>query len=122
VLGSAIYYLLTPSTLGALHRLKSDEIYHFYIGDPVRLTTIEPSGVLTKVILGSNLLAGERVQHLVPAGTWQGAALVDGGEFALLGCSLSPGWEQDDYEAGNWEVLLKEFPSHHATIMRLTRG
>jgi len=118
---TSIYYLLTPSVFSALHKLRSDEIYHFYLGDPIELVTIDDSGVLNKVTMGANILGGEFIQYAVPAGTWQGSTLKEGGQFALVGCTVAPGFDPDDYEHGNWEPLLRQFPDHHATIMKMTR-
>jgi predicted cupin superfamily sugar epimerase len=118
---TSIFYLLTPGVFSALHRLRSDEIYHFYLGDPIELVTIALSGALTRVSLGADILSGDVLQYAVPAGTWQGSMLKEGGQFALLGCTVAPGFDPDDYEHGHWEPLLRQFPDHHATIMKMTR-
>src|SRR5436190_17925870 len=81
--GTAIYYLLTPDTSSALHRLPTDEVYHFYLGDPVELLLLGPEGG-TVITLGSDILSGQKPQHVVPARTWQGSCLADGGKFALM--------------------------------------
>lgn len=96
--GTAIYYFLTPETYSALHRLKSDEIYHFYRGDPVQLTTIDADGKVEHVVLGSRFEEGERCQFVVPAGVWQGSRLIGAGKWALLGTTVAPGFVFEDCE------------------------
>jgi predicted cupin superfamily sugar epimerase len=118
--GTAIYYLLTPNTVSALHRLASDEIFHFYLGSPVRMLQLDPSGGSKEIVLGSDLLAGQQVQVLAPRGVWQGSLLEPGGDFALLGCTVAPGFDYADYEHGNRAELLRQFPQHAALIQRLT--
>jgi len=118
--GTAIYYLLTPGTFSALHRLVGDEIFHHYLGDAVEMLLLHPSGTGEIVKLGKNLAAGERPQVVVPGGVWQGSRLVEGGEVALLGCTVSPGFEYADYEHGRREELLARFSAHAERIKRLT--
>lgn len=120
-LSNAIYYLLEPGTFSALHRLESDEIWHFYAGDPVELSHIHPDGQSETVILGSDVLGDENPQVPVRRGTWMGAKLVDGGQYALLGTTMAPGYEDADFEIGDRTALLKEFPSHGDLIKSLTR-
>lgn len=120
-LATAIYYLLTPENFSTLHRLKSDEVYHFYLGDPVELSVICPGGRLEKRVLGSSLKRGQRPQAVVERGCWQGARLAPGGRFALLGTTVSPGFEFSDFEPGKRDILLKHYPKHRRTITRLTR-
>ncbi|MGE4291383.1 MAG: cupin domain-containing protein [Desulfovibrio sp.] len=121
--GTAIYYLLSPGTFSALHKLESDEIFHFYWGGPVRMLQLGPdSGPAQgrEIVIGPDLLAGQRPQVLVPRGVWQGALLEPGSEFALLGCTVSPGFEYADYTHGNRAALLREWPEHAALIHKLT--
>lgn len=120
-LSNAIYYLLEPGTFSALHRLESDEIWHFYAGDPVELSHIHPDGQSETVILGSDVLGDENPQVPVRRGTWMGAKLVDGGQYALLGTTMAPGYEEADFEIGDRTALLEEFPSHGDLIKSLTR-
>src|SRR5438552_12492651 len=89
---TAIYYLLTPGTFSALHRLASDEIFHFYLGDPVRILQLAADGTGRTIVLGPDLLAGQQAQVLVRRGVWQGSMLEPGGRFALLGCTVAPGF------------------------------
>ncbi|MBR2548315.1 MAG: cupin domain-containing protein [Eubacterium sp.] len=118
--GSAIYFLLRDQAFSSLHRLAGDEMYHFYLGDPVELTELLPDGSVKTTVLGSGILDGECVQHLVPAGNWQGSRLKDGGSWALLGTTMCPGYTDDIYEHGDRDSLIREYPSAADEILRLT--
>ena len=118
--GTAIYYLLTPATFSALHRLQSDEIFHFYLGSPVRMLQLLPSGTGRQIVLGPDVLAGQQVQVVVPRGVWQGSLLEPGGDFALLGCTVAPGFEYADYESANRAELIQRYPAFADFIERLT--
>lgn len=118
--GTAIYYLLTPDTYSHIHRLKSDEVFHFYCGDAVEMLHLPPDGDGERVVLGPDIPAGERPQVVVPAGVWQGARLVDGGAFALLGCTVAPGFEFADYEHGQRTALLQSWADWSDLIELLT--
>ncbi len=117
---TAIYYLLTPGTFSALHRLRGDEIFHFYAGSPVLMLQLPPGGPGREVVLGPDVLAGHQPQVVVPGGVWQGSLLVAGGEFALLGCTVAPGFEYADYEHGRRDALVAQYPAHAELIRRLT--
>lgn len=120
-MSSAIYFMLTGEGYSHLHRLKADEVYHFYLGDPVEMLELLPDGTSRRVILGGDVLAGQKVQYVVQAGNWQGSRLVDGGEYALMGTTMSPGFEMDDYEhAENTQMLLKKYPEQEEMIKKLT--
>ena len=117
---TAIYYLLTPDTFSALHRLPGDEVYHFYLGSPVRLLLLSPDARGQVVTLGTDLAAGQCPQAVVPHGVWQGSELVPGGEFALLGTTMAPSFEFEDYEAGDRAALIAQYPEFAEFIIRLT--
>ncbi len=119
--GTAIYYLLEPSTFSEMHRLCSDEVFHFYLGDPVEMLQLWPDGNSRVVVLGSDLAAGMLPQLVVPKGVWQGSRLMPGGEVALLGCTVSPGFDYSDYESGICEELVRQYPKHASMIEALTR-
>jgi predicted cupin superfamily sugar epimerase len=121
-LGTAIYYLLTPETFSAMHRLQSDEIFHFYLGDPVEMLQLWPDGSGRVVILGSDILNGMQPQVVVPRGVWQGARLLNRGRFALLGATVSPGFEFADYESGRREELVKSYLKFREFIIALTKS
>ncbi len=122
-LSTTIYYLLTsePDSYSALHRLPSDEVWHFYLGDPVELLMLYPDGSSRLVELGSDLGAGHQVQLLVPAEVWQGARLVPGGELALMGTTMAPGFIDSDYEQGDPEGLAAKYSEQAERIQALTR-
>jgi len=119
--GTCIYYLLTPTTFSAMHRLQSDEIFHFYLGDPVEMLQLLPEGMGKLVVLGSDLRAAMEPQVVVPRGVWQGARLIAGGRFALLGCTVAPGFDFADYEHGRRNDLVKSHPRFRQEIQTLTQ-
>jgi predicted cupin superfamily sugar epimerase len=120
--GTCIYYLLEPNTFSEMHRLASDEIFHFYYGDPVEMLQLLPDGSSRTVILGNDLERGQHLQLIVPKNVWQGSRLVPGGSLALLGCTVSPGFDYADYEAGHHDQLVREYPRFPDLIRILTRG
>jgi len=119
---TAIYYLLTPTTFSEMHRLASDEVFHFYLGDPVEMLQLRPDGEGEVVRLGTDLEGGMKPQLLVPQGVWQGSRLIAGGEVALLGCTVSPGFDYADYEQGMRDRLTAEDPAFAEMIRDLTRA
>jgi len=133
--GTAIYYLLEPGTFSEMHRLKSDELFHFYLGDAVEMLQLTPPhqdmpsgaepepdpGSSQRILLGHDLAQEQVPQVLAPMGVWQGSRIAPGGSFALLGCTVSPGFERADYEAGEREALLRQWPEHAELILALTR-
>ena len=105
-----------------MHILASDEMFHFYLGDPVEMLQLFPDGRSALVALGPDLKAGQQVQLLVPAGVWQGTRLVEGGEVALLGCTVTPGFDFADYRSGSYEELAAKWPGEAERIRKLTRS
>lgn len=120
--GTAIYYLLTPDTFSEMHRLPLEEVFHFYLGGPVRMLQLFPDGTGREVVIGSDVLAGQEPQVVVPPGVWQGSKLEPGVEFALLGATMSPGFDYADYEQGPRDALTTQYPSYSRQIATLTRG
>ncbi len=118
---TAIYYLLTPDGFSAMHRLRGDEIFHFYLGDPVELLQINANGVGDVVVLGQDIISGMKLQHAVPGGAWQGSRLRSGGKYALLGTTVAPGFDYQDFEIGEREELVVESPQFAEMIKALTR-
>lgn len=118
---TAILYLLTPDTFSALHRVKSDEIFHFYLGGPVTMLQLHPNGPCEVTTLGQDIFNGHRVQVIVPHGDWQGCLLNPGGKFALMGTTVAPGFDFTDFEVADRRKLLKQYPTHRDLIIRLTR-
>jgi predicted cupin superfamily sugar epimerase len=120
--GTAIYYLLEQGTFSEMHCLASDEIFHFYFGDPVEMLQLYPDGRSAIFTLGQDLKAGQHMQLVVSAGVWQGARLVDGGMVALLGCTVTPGFDYADYRGGSYAEIADKWPTEAARIRRLTRS
>ena len=118
---TAILYLLTPDTFSALHRLRSDETFHFYLGDPVTMLQLHPDGSGEVMTLGRDIMNGPRVQATVPKNCWQGYFLNEGGSFALMGCTVAPGFDLADFELAPGEELLQQYPGRHDLILKLTR-
>jgi len=119
--GTAIYYLLTPETFSAMHRLASDEVFHFYLGDPVEMLQLWPDGSHRVVTIGPDLEAGERPQVVVPRDVWPGARLRPGGRYALLGTTVAPAFTYADYEPAPRAPLLATHPAAKDLILALTR-
>lgn len=120
--GSAIYYLLEQGSFSEMHRLASDEIFHFYLGDPVEMLQLLPDGGSRVIRLGPDLAAGEQLQVVVPAGVWQGTRLVEGGQLALLGCTVTPGFDFADYANASCAELTAGWPEQAERIQALTRS
>ena len=120
---TAIYYLLTPDTFSALHHLPTDEIFHFYLGDPVEMLQLHPDGSGRVVTIGPDFEAGMRPQIVVPRGVWQGSCLTSGGPhgYALLGTTMAPGFAFTDYEGGRRDELTAAYPAFQELIAALTR-
>lgn len=119
---TAIYYLLTPTEFSGLHNVKSDEIFHFYAGDPVEMLWLRPNGEAESFVLGSDFMSGHLPQIVVPQGIWQGTKLIKGGEWALLGCTVSPGFDFADFGLKTRDEFLKLFPQHREKVMAYTRA
>lgn len=120
-LTTAIYYFLTPDTFSAMHMLPSDEIFHFYLGDKVEMLHLYSDGSGQVIKIGNDLASGFYPQILSPAGCWQGLRLVDGGSYALLGTTMSPGFDYSDYVGGKRGYLSLKYPEFKELINQLTR-
>jgi len=121
--GSAIFFLLTgkADSFSAMHKLLSDEIYHFYLGDPVEQLLLYPDGRSKLVILGPDILGDQNVQIVVPHGIWQGSHILPGGKYALLGTTMAPGYEHDEFVLGRRDDLTSKYPQDADLIQKLTR-
>lgn len=119
-MGTAIYYLLTPESYSRLHKLPTDEVYHFYMGDPVELTVLYPDGTGEKVRLGNDLKGGMVPQFCVRANCWQGSCLALGGDWALVGTTMAPGFVDEDFVAGQREDLTEAYGAFREVIVKLT--
>jgi len=116
--GSAIIILFSAADglFSAMHRLPIDEVWHFYRGDPVELLLLAPSGEARVELLGR-----DRVQLVVPAGTWMGGRVAPGGRWALCGTTMAPGFVPSDYEGGDADELCARYPSYAEHIRALCR-
>jgi uncharacterized protein len=114
---TAIYYLLTPLTYSRLHCLTGDEIFHHYAGDAVEMLQLFDDGSSQSIRIGKDLLTGERPQVLAPAHVWQGSRLIPGGSWALLGCTVAPGFEYEDYVDAPREFFTARW-AHEADLIR----
>lgn len=121
--GTAIYYLLTdePDSFSAFHRLLTDEVFHFYLGDPLEVNLLFPTGETRQILLGQDILNGQHLQLTVPAGVWQGSRVAAGGRYSLIGTTMAPGYTQSDFELGKQEAMLEQYPRESEIIRRLTR-
>ena len=121
-LATAIYYLLTPETFSQMHRVPGDEMFHFYLGDPVEMLQLSQGGTGEIIVMGQDIASGMRLQHVVPGGVWQGARLKSGGRFALMGTTMSPGFEYKDYTSGARDHLVRAYPGFAEVISSLCRS
>jgi len=117
---TCIYFLLTSENFSALHRIKQDEIWHFYQGSTIRLHMISNSGEHTEHLIGNNLSNGEVPQFVVPGGYWFAAEVIGEDTYALVGCTVSPGFSFEDFELQSRKELTELFPHLERTIAQLT--
>jgi predicted cupin superfamily sugar epimerase len=120
-LSSVILYLLTAKAVSLMHRLKYDEMFHFYLGNPVTMLQLHPDGSSGIITLGHDILGEQKVQVLVPKDTWQGAFIQPGGKFSLMGCTVAPGFDETDFELADRATLLEKYPDMRELILHLTR-
>lgn len=118
---TAIYFLVIPESFSALHKVKSDEVFHFYGGDPAEMIQIDEAGALQRITLGNRIDLGEVPQVVVRRGVWQGLRLKEGGKWALTGTTVAPGFEFEDFELGHRDELTEKFPQHREDIFRYSR-
>ncbi len=120
-IATAIYYLVTPESFSTLHRVRGDEMFHFYLGDPVEMLVLFPDGGGEVLALGQDVAAGMRPQAIVPGGCWQGSRLLGEGRFALLGATMAPGFDYEDFELAEREPLARAYPDFRERITALTK-
>ena len=113
-------YCTEPLSVSCFHRLQSDEVWHFYGGDPLELYLLYPDGSHNVVVLGSDIFGGEEIQFVVPAGVWQAGAVAPGGEYSLFGCTMAPGFCGPDFEAAIGSELEFQYPELRDTIRKLS--
>lgn len=115
-----IYFLLEKNQFSAFHRIRFDELWHFYGGDPLTVYEIDKAGVLHKHLLGNDPTKGQSLFCSVTAGSWFGSKTDKGGEYSLVGCTVAPGFDFEDFELAKREQLINEFPAHKEIITLLT--
>ncbi|HZE77794.1 MAG TPA: cupin domain-containing protein [Nitrososphaeraceae archaeon] len=120
-ISSAIYFLLDRQQFSAFHRIKSDEIWHFYTGSSLILYVLENKDIVSRLILGKDIDAGEEFQAVIKSGSWFGAIVSDCSSYSLVGCTTSPAFNFENFELGKRENLLQIYPKHKAIIERLTK-
>lgn len=119
---TGIYFLLTAGNFSAFHRIKSDEMWHFYTGDPLSIYVIDENGKDHEIKLGLNLDAGEVPQAVVPANCWFASRVKEGGVYGLVGCTVAPGFDFEDFEMADRHQLIDEYPQHEELITSLTKA
>jgi hypothetical protein len=118
---TCIYFMLTSGEFSAFHRIKQDEIWHFYEGSPVELHMISKEGIHSKVKIGMDFEKGQRPQFVVPSGYWFASKVADDGDFSLVGCTVSPGFDFIDFEMAEAKDLISRYPQHEKIIRDFTR-
>lgn len=121
LVSTAIYFLLEGENFSAFHRLRSDELWHFYAGSSITVHVIEPDRGYTEIQVGSNPDAGDVLQAAVKAGRWFASRVRDPQSFALAGCTVAPGFDFSDFELGRRAELVRQYPQHRKLIEQLTR-
>lgn len=121
VFSTAIYFLLEKGNFSAFHRIKSDECWHFYAGDSLLIFIIHQSGELNIISLGNDLEKGQAFQHVVPANCWFASRPAPGSEYCFVGCTVSPGFEFEDFEMADANGLANTYPQHESIIKELCR-
>jgi len=119
---TSIYFLLNGNEFSSFHKIQSDETWHFYTGTTLKLWVISERGKLLYHLLGQNPEAGEHLQITIPRNHWFAGRVVDKNSFALLGCTVAPGFNFDDFELGDRKKLIDEFSQHRKIIEELTFG
>jgi len=120
-LATAIYFLLEKGNFSAFHRIKSDECWHFYSGDPLNIYIIQLNGELETIVLGNDIDKGQNFQYVVPANCWFASRPAEGSEYCFVGCTVSPGFDFDDFELADAGKLAILYPQHRNCIISLCK-
>lgn len=119
---TGIYFLLTSDNFSAFHRIKQDEMWHFYSGSTLYVHIIDEKGTYTRVEVGIDLENGQQPQFVVPAGCWFASSVKDKDSYSLVGCTVAPGFDFDDFELAERSALINQYPAHESIITTLTRA
>jgi len=117
---TSIYFLLEGSQKSKFHKLKSDELWHFYDGTAVKIYILDGNGKLTETMIGRDIENGELFQTTIGKNNWFAAEVMDKRSFTLIGCTVSPGFDFSDFELAKRANLLNKFPDHKELILRFT--
>lgn len=120
-ISTSIYFLLNEKDFSAFHRLKSDELWHFYDGSAVKISVIDEDGKFFEVLLGRQISNGEQFQTIIKKNCWFASEMLDKDSFALVGCTVSPGFDFQDFEMADCGELIELYPLHEHIIKRLCR-
>jgi predicted cupin superfamily sugar epimerase len=118
---TAIYFLLEQGNFSAFHRIKSDECWHFYAGDPLRVYVLQPNGHLDIIDLGNDIFQGQQFQYIVPANCWFASRPLPGSSFCFVGCTVAPGFDFADFEMADAASLIVKYPQYQNIIKELCR-
>lgn len=118
---TSIYFLLTATNFSAFHRIQQDEVWHFYSGSPLIVHVIDKEGRYSANLVGLDFNASIHPQFVVPAGAWFASSVVDGGTYSLVGCTVAPGFDFDDFELADRATLIQKYPQHKEIITKYTR-
>ncbi len=118
---TGIYFLISSDAFSAFHKVNQDEMWHFYLGSPITLHQINPKGDYQKIIIGSDIFSNQQLQYTVPGNCWFAAEVEAKNGFALVGCTVSPGFDFADFNLASRGELISTFPQHQTLIERLTR-
>ena len=118
---TAIYFLLEKGNFSAFHKIKSDECWHFYKGDPLYVYIIGLNGEFNTITIGNDFERGQHCQYVVPANCWFASCPAEGSEYCFVGCTVAPGFDFEDFELADRDMLIEEYPSHKELITKLTR-
>jgi predicted cupin superfamily sugar epimerase len=118
---TAIYFLLEQGNFSAFHRIKSDECWHFYAGDPLRVYVLQPNGHLDIIDLGNDIFRGQQFQYIVPANCWFASRPLPGSSFCFVGCTVAPGFDFADFEMADAASLIVKYPQYQNIIKELCR-
>jgi predicted cupin superfamily sugar epimerase len=118
---TAIYFLLEQGNFSAFHRIKSDECWHFYAGDPLEVLVLFADGTLHTTLLGQDIDSGQLFQYIVPANCWFASRPASGSIYSFVGCTVAPGFDFADFELASADELIQQFPQHEKLIRELAR-
>ncbi|MCM3757113.1 cupin domain-containing protein [Sporosarcina aquimarina] len=117
---TSIYFMLADGEISHFHQLQSDELWYYHDGNALSVHMISTDGEYSSVKLGLDIDKGELPQILVPAGTIFGSSMIESGDYALVGCMVSPGFDFEDFKLFSEEELVEQFPQHTAIIKKMT--